>query len=415
MDKMIIRGMRPLAGPIRVSGAKNAALPVLAAALLTKEECVFHNVPDLMDVKTMRRLLTYMGASAEGRETLVLKSAGLTTPEAPYDLVKTMRASILVLGPLVARLGTAKVSLPGGCAIGARPVDLHLRALEQLGASISLRDGYIEAQALRLAGTNIYFDLPTVTGTENIMMAACLARGTTRLHNAAREPEIINLAEVLNSMGAQVRGAGTDVIVIEGVEKLHGTEAAIIPDRIEAGTFLIAAAITGGEITLTDYRQRHLDALIEKLTVAGVRITETPAGLQASGRHPIRNVDIKTMPFPGFPTDLQAQMMALMAAGTGLSVITETVFENRFMHVSELLRMGAKITVQGHSAIVTGGRLSGAKVMATDLRASAGLILAALAAEGETVLSRVYHIDRGYESIEKKLSHLGADIVRAKE
>lgn len=415
MDKMIIKGGRRLVGEVKISGAKNAALPILASALLTEEACTFHNVPNLMDVKTIRRLLGSMGVRMEGQGTVTLQAADLTSCEAPYDLVKTMRASILVLGPLIARFGRARVSLPGGCAIGARPVDLHIKALQQLGAEIELCEGYIEAQASRLKGADIYFDLPTVTGTENIMMAACLAKGISRLRNAAREPEIVNLAEVLNGMGARITGAGTDMIIIEGVERLQGIEAEVIPDRIEAGTFMIAAGITGGDITLVNYQHQHLDALIEKLITAGIQVTRGSNTLRVCGRETINNVDIKTMPYPGFPTDLQAQIMALMAVGTGLSVITETVFENRFMHVSELLRMGANITIQGRSAVVKGGRLSGANVMATDLRASASLILAGLVAEGETSLSRVYHIDRGYEQIEQKLSGLGAEIIRVRE
>ncbi len=412
MDKMIIKGGRRLEGEVRISGAKNAALPLLVSALLTEGVCTFHNVPNLMDVRTIRRLLGNMGVRIEGQGTVTVQAAELTNCEAPYDLVKTMRASVLVLGPLVARFGRARVSLPGGCAIGARPVDLHIKALEQLGAELELSEGYIEARASRLRGADIHFDLPTVTGTENIMMAACLASGTSRLSNAAREPEIVNLAEALNGMGARITGAGTDLITVQGVEKLHGVEAAVIPDRIEAGTFMIAAGITGGDIILADYQQQHLDALIEKLFAAGIQVSRVKNGLRVCGRQTISNVDIKTMPYPGFPTDLQAQFMALMAVGTGLSVITETVFENRFMHVSELLRMGANISIQGRSAVVKGTRLNGAHVMATDLRASASLILAGLVAEGETSLSRVYHIDRGYEEIEKKLSGLGAEITR---
>lgn len=414
MDKIIIRGGRRLAGEVKISGAKNAALPILASSLLTAEECTFRNIPDLRDVRTIRRLLGNMGVRMEGQGTVKIQAAPLTSCEAPYDLVKTMRASILVLGPLVARLGEARVSLPGGCAIGARPVNLHIKALEQLGAEVELREGYILARAPRLTGCNIYFDLPTVTGTENIMMAACLAKGVSQLLNAAREPEIVNLAAVLNGMGARITGAGTDHIVIEGVEKLHEVDAEVIPDRIEAGTFMIAAGMTGGDITLVDYHQQHLEALVEKLLSMGLRVERTSRGLRVIAGETIRNLDIKTMPYPGFPTDLQAQMMALMSVGTGVSVITETVFENRFMHVSELLRMGANIAVQGRNAVVRGGRLSGAKVMATDLRASASLILAGLAAEGETELSRVYHLDRGYEEIEKKFSALGAEITRLK-
>ena len=352
----------------------------------------------------------------EGDETLRINAGNITSHEAPYNLVKTMRASILVLGPLVARLGRARVSLPGGCAIGARPVNLHVKALEQLGASIELRDGYLEAKAPRLRGTTVYFDLATVTGTENIMMAATLARGTTVLENAAREPEVVNLADVLNGMGARISGAGTDVILIEGVDSLHCVEARVIPDRIEAGTYMIAAGLTAGDITIKGCDPGHLEALISKLRDTGMQITPVSGGLKAVGDGNRKSVDIKTLPYPGFPTDLQAQMMALMALGNGLSVITETVFENRFMHVSELIRMGADVSVQGNSAIVKGvPSLKGAPVMATDLRASASLILAGLAAEGTTELSRVYHLDRGYQEIERKLSLLGADIRRIKE
>jgi UDP-N-acetylglucosamine 1-carboxyvinyltransferase len=324
-----------------------------------------------------------------------------------------MRASILVLGPLVARMGVARVSLPGGCAIGARPVNLHIKALQDMGANVELKDGYVEARTKRLRGANIFFDLSTVTGTENIMMAACLAEGTTVLRNAAREPEVVNLADVLNGMGAKIAGAGSDVITISGVDRLHPVETSIIPDRIEAGTFMIAVGMTGGDITLKGCDPSHLEALINKLKDAGIDIMPVADGLRVARLGNIRSVDVKTLPYPGFATDLQAQMMALMAMGNGLSVITETVFENRFMHVSELLRMGADIVVQGHSAIVKGiAKLRGAPVMATDLRASASLILAGLAAKGKTELSRVYHIDRGYQGIEKKLSALGADIRR---
>jgi len=334
---------------------------------------------------------------------------------APYDLVKTMRASILVLGPLVARMGRARVSLPGGCAIGARPVNLHIKALEDMGATVELHNGYIEAKADRLKGAEIYFDLPTVTGTENIMMAASLANGTTVLHNAAREPEIVNLADVLRGMGAKISGAGTDVITITGVTSLDAVKADIIPDRIEAGTFMIAAGMTQGEINLMGCNPQHLEALINKLRDTGMSITPIEGGLKVSAGRKIQSVDVKTLPHPGFPTDLQAQMMAYMSIGSGLSVITETVFENRFMHVSELMRMGADIVIQGSSAIVRGvPTLYGAQTMATDLRASASLILAGLVAQGSTEVSRIYHLDRGYENIEKKFSALGADIRRVK-
>ncbi|HOD28700.1 MAG TPA: UDP-N-acetylglucosamine 1-carboxyvinyltransferase [Syntrophales bacterium] len=415
MDKIVIEGGRRLEGEVRISGAKNAALPILISALLTEGPNTFRNVPDLVDIKTVKKLLASFGVRMEGGETLSLDATHLTRCEASYDLVRTMRASILVLGPLVARLGEARVSLPGGCAIGARPVNLHIKALQEMGAEVELRDGYVEARCPRLNGAEIYFDISTVTGTENILMAACLARGTTVLKNAAREPEIVNLAQVLTGMGARIDGAGTDEIRIEGVERLHPVEAAVIPDRIEAGTFMIAAGMTGGNIRLTGCDPTHLDALITKLRDTGMSIVPLADGLQAVGAARIRSVDITTLPYPGFPTDLQAQMMAYMTAASGLSVITETVFENRFMHVSELLRMGADIQIQGNSAVVKGTPgLRGAKVMATDLRASASLILAGLMAEGRTELLRVYHIDRGYQQIEKKFSALGADIRRVR-
>jgi UDP-N-acetylglucosamine 1-carboxyvinyltransferase len=415
LDKIVIEGGRRLEGEVRISGAKNAALPILISALLTEGPNTFHNVPDLVDIKTVKKLLASFGVRMEGGETLSLDATHLTRCEASYDLVRTMRASILVLGPLVARLGEARVSLPGGCAIGARPVNLHIKALQEMGAEVELRDGYVEARCPRLNGAEIYFDISTVTGTENILMAACLARGTTVLKNAAREPEIVNLAQVLTGMGARIDGAGTDEIRVEGVERLHPVEAAVIPDRIEAGTFMIAAGMTGGNIRLTGCDPTHLDALITKLRDTGMSIVPLDDGLQAVGAARIRSVDITTLPYPGFPTDLQAQMMAYMTAASGLSVITETVFENRFMHVSELLRMGADIQIQGNSAVVKGTPgLRGATVMATDLRASASLILAGLMAEGRTELLRVYHIDRGYQQIEKKFSALGADIRRVR-
>lgn len=413
MDKIVIVGGRKLQGDVRISGAKNAALPVLVSSLLVDGWNTFHNIPDLLDIKTIRKLLGSLGVKIEGKETVRINAGGITSCEASYDLVRTMRASILVLGPLVARMGEARVSLPGGCAIGARPVNLHIQALRDLGAEVTLKDGYVEAKASRLKGATIYFDIATVTGTENIMMAATLAKGQTILKNAAREPEIVNLAEVLIGMGARIRGAGTDVIAIDGVESLHPVEAAVIPDRIEAGTFLLAAGMTGGDIRVLGCDPLHIEALIAKLRDAGVRIELDGDAVRAMGGATVRSVDAKTLPYPGFPTDLQAQIMALMAIANGLSVITETVFENRFMHVSEMMRMGADIVIQGKSAIVRGvPKLHGAPVMATDLRASASLILAGLAAEGTTTLSRVYHIDRGYQQIEKKLSALGADIRR---
>ncbi|MHB8771440.1 MAG: UDP-N-acetylglucosamine 1-carboxyvinyltransferase [Syntrophales bacterium] len=413
MDKMVIEGGKRLAGEVRISGAKNAALPILTSALLVAGWNTFHNIPDLLDIKTVKKLLKSLGVEMDGEETLRVNAAEITNCEASYDLVRTMRASILVLGPLVARMGEARVSLPGGCAIGARPVNLHIKALEEMGAEVTLKEGYVEAKAKRLKGAEIYFDISTVTGTENIMMAATLAEGTTVLKNAAREPEIVNLADVLIGMGARITGAGSDVIVIEGVKRLHPCEAAVIPDRIETGTFLIAAGITDGDVHVVGCDPSHLDALIVKLRDAGMRIDADRDCLRARGCGVLKSVDVKTLPYPGFPTDLQAQIMALMATADGLSVITETVFENRFMHVSEMMRMGADIVIQGTTAIVRGvPRLRGAPVMATDLRASASLILTGLAAEGQTVLSRVYHIDRGYQQIEKKLLALGADIRR---
>ena len=415
MDKFVVQGGKPLHGDVRISGAKNAALPVLASALLAPGTSTFHNIPDLVDIKTIKKLLINLGLEIEGNETVRINAEKITSCEAPYDLVKTMRASVLVLGPLVARRGVARVSLPGGCAIGARPVNLHIKALQDLGAHVELKSGYVEAKAKKLKGADIYFDISTVTGTENIMMAAALAEGTTVLNNAACEPEIVNLADVLNGMGAKIKGAGTDVITIEGVTSLQPVEASIIPDRIEAGTFMIAAGMTGGEINILGCDPFHLEALINKLRDTGMKITPVKGGLKVSSGKKINSVDIKTLPYPGFATDLQAQMMAYMSISSGLSVINETVFENRFMHVSELLRMGADIVIQGSSAIVRGvPGLHGAQTMATDLRASASLLLAALVAEGTTEISRVYHIDRGYEGIEKKFSALGADIQRIK-
>jgi UDP-N-acetylglucosamine 1-carboxyvinyltransferase len=413
MDKIEIIGGRRLQGEVRISGAKNAALPVLASSLLVDGWNTFHNIPDLEDIKTIRSLLASFGVKSEGGETVRINAGEITSCEAAYDLVRKMRASILVLGPLVARRGEARVSLPGGCAIGARPVNLHIKALRELGAEVEIKDGYIEAKTSRLKGAAIYFDIPTVTGTENIMMAATLARGTTVLKNAAREPEIVNLSEVLTGMGAKIRGAGTDVITVEGVKALHPVEARVIPDRIEAGTFIIAAGMTNGDIRILDCDPRDIEALTVKLRETGMKIRAEGNCLRATGKRKVQSVDVKTMPHPGFPTDLQAQIMALMTVSSGLSVITETVFENRFMHVSEMIRLGADIVIEGNSAVIRGvPGLHGAPVMATDLRASASLILAGLAAEGKTVLSRVYHIDRGYEQIEKKLSALGADIKR---
>ncbi len=416
MDKFIIEGGKKLEGRVRISGSKNAALPVLVSSLLADGWSTYHNIPDLADIRTIKKLLANHGAQMEGEgETLRINGGNIVNCEAPYDLVRTMRASVLVLGPLVARMGQARVSLPGGCAIGARPINLHLKALEAMGAEIDLKEGYVEAKAKRLKGARIYFDISTVGGTENILMAAALARGTTRLENAAKEPEVVNLADTLKAMGAKIKGAGTDVITVEGVESLKPCEVSVIPDRIEAGTFLIAAAITGGDVTLEGCDPEHLDALIMKVRETGIAIEPVEGGLRVQGVPEIRSVDVKTLPYPGFPTDLQAQIMALMAVARGSSVITETIFENRFMHVAELRRLGANIAVEGHNAVVKGvKKLKGAPVMATDLRASASLVVAGLAAEGKTTLSRVYHIDRGYQAIEKKLTALGASIRRVK-
>lgn len=418
MDKIVIEGGERLVGDVTISGAKNAALPLLAASILAEGATVFNNVPTLEDIRTTRKLLSSLGAKVEAdeeRRSVSVDATKLTSCEAPYELVKTMRASSLVLGPLVARLGKARVSLPGGCAIGARPINLHLMALEKMGAEIKIEHGYVEARAKRLEGAKIYFDIPTVTGTENIMMAASLAHGTTVLENAACEPEVTETAELLNKMGARVKGAGTDTITIEGVSSLRPVSYTVMPDRIETGTFMVASALTRGNIKIRSCVAEHSMALISKLKEAGVEVKIEDDGVRIIGHRRIRSVDVKTLPYPGFPTDMQAQMMVLMALGDGLSVITETVFENRFMHVSELQRMGADIRIDGHSAIVKGvPYLSGAPVMATDLRASASLILAGLAAEGTTEVSRVYHLDRGYERIEEKLSRLGAKIKRVK-
>ncbi len=415
MDKMVIQGGRRLNGEVRISGAKNAALPILMSSLLADGWNIYHNIPDLLDIKTVCKLLANLGAQIEPGSVTRINAGNAIRCEAPYDLVKTMRASVLVLGPLVARFGEARVSLPGGCAIGARPVNLHIKALQEMGAEVELRDGYVHAKAKRLRGAKIYFDISTVGGTENILMAACLADGVTEIKNAAREPEVVNLADVLGAMGAKITGAGTDVIRVEGISKLHPADVTVIPDRIETGTFLIAAGITGGDVSIQGCEPSHLDALIAKLREAGMGIDPIPGGLRARGGERLRSVDVKTLPYPGFPTDLQAQVMVLMALSAGSGTVTETVFENRFMHVAELTRMGADIQVKGNTAVVRGvPKLQGAPVMATDLRASASLILAGLAAEGTTELSRVYHIDRGYERVEKKFSALGADISRVK-
>ena len=352
MDKMIIEGGETLNGTVHVSGAKNAALPILVSALLAEGPCTFRNVPELVDIRTVNKLLRGFGAKVEGTTTVRIDAGHINNIEAPYELVKTMRASVLVLGPLVARMGRARVSLPGGCAIGARPVNLHINALEKMGAKIMLQDGYIEAEAPRLRGAKVHFDIRTVTGTENIMMAACLAEGTTVLKNAAKEPEVTNLADVLISMGAKISGAGTDTIMIEGVSRLSGAEGTVMPDRIEAGTYMIGAAITGGEVNVLGCDPLFVDALFTKLIDAGITVEVVPGGVRVKGDSGIRSVDIKTAPYPAFPTDLQAQMMVLLSVGNGLAVVTETVFENRFMHVAELIRMGANIVVQGSAAVV---------------------------------------------------------------
>ncbi|ACL04473.1 UDP-N-acetylglucosamine 1-carboxyvinyltransferase [Desulfatibacillum aliphaticivorans] len=416
MDKIIVEGGRTLSGEVQVSGAKNAALPILAASLLVDGWNTFYNVPELQDISTIGLLLEHLGAKVEkDGHTIKIDASGLCETEAPYDLVRRMRASVLVLGPLTARLKKARVSLPGGCAIGARPIDQHLRGLEMLGATVELSHGYVEVQAEKLRGADIYLDTPTVTGTENLMMAACLAEGVTILRNVAREPEIVALADLLNRMGGKVEGAGSPVLTITGVEALNPVEFTIIPDRIEAGTFMVAAALTEGDVLVKDAVPAHLQALISKLRLAGATVTEEGNGIRVQGKRPICSVDVKTLPHPGFPTDMQAQFMVLMTTAKGLSVIAETIFENRFIHVSELVRMGANISISQNSAVIRGVKhLSAAPVMATDLRASASLILAGLIAQGSTEIHRVYHIDRGYESIEQKFSQLGAAVRRVK-
>ncbi|MEJ2201382.1 MAG: UDP-N-acetylglucosamine 1-carboxyvinyltransferase [Desulfuromonadaceae bacterium] len=417
MDKIVIHGGRRLQGEVGISGAKNSALPLLFATLLAPGQHQVGNVPDLRDIATVEKLLTILGASVQrDKDVFKVDATAIASVEAPYDLVRTMRASVLVLGPLLARLGHARVSLPGGCAIGARPINLHLKGLEAMGAEITLDHGYVEARAKRLHGARILFDMPTVGGTENLLMAASLAKGTTVLENAACEPEIVDLAEALTTMGARIEGAGTDSITIEGVDELKPMRFDVMPDRIEAGTFMIAAAMTAGDVLVTGAIAAHLEALIIKLREAGVEVVEEARGVRVRGPEKLLSVHIKTRPYPGFPTDMQAQFMALMTLGTGTSVISENVFENRFMHVCELQRMGADISIEGHTAMIKGGKpLYGAPVMATDLRASASLILAALAAENTTEISRIYHLDRGYERIEEKLKQLGADIARVRE
>jgi len=419
MDKLIIRGGRPLQGEIAISGAKNAALPELCAALLTADDVVLRNVPRLQDVNTTLKLLRNMGVQCErgaAQTDLVTLNAGqVDTPEAPYELVKTMRASILVLGPLLARFGQARVSLPGGCAIGSRPVDQHIKGLQAMGAEMTVEHGYILAKARRLKGARITTDMVTVTGTENLLMAATLAEGETVLENAAREPEIPDLAEMLIAMGARIEGHGTSRIRIQGVERLYGAEHRIVPDRIEAGTFLCAVAAAGGEVLLRQARADHLGAVIDKLREAGVGIEAGDGWIRVQGRQRPRAVSFSTSEYPAFPTDMQAQFMALDCIAEGGSHVTETIFENRFMHVNELLRLGARIDIHGNQAHIQGvPRLSGATVMATDLRASASLVIAGLVAEGETVVDRIYHLDRGYDQMESKLRSLGADIERTR-
>jgi len=416
MDKLRITGGVPLAGEVRVAGAKNAALPILAASLLTGDDLVLENVPQLADITTMGRLLAGMGArvSREGSR-VVARADAIGAAEAPYELVKTMRASILVLGPLLARFGQARVSLPGGCAIGARPVDQHIRGLRALGARLEIEHGYIVAEAARLKGAHIVTDMVTVTGTENLMMAAALADGETVIENAAREPEVVDLARCLNAMGARVRGAGTDRIVIDGVRHLHGAQHRVLPDRIETGTFLVAAAACGGDVRLTGAAPDTLDAVLEKLREAGVRVDAGADWIHVRADARPKAVSLRTAPHPGFPTDMQAQLMAMDCVADGVGRITETIFENRFMHVLELQRLGAQIDIEGNTAIVRGvPRLSGARVMATDLRASASLVIAGLVAEGETIIDRIYHLDRGYDRMESRLAALGAKIERLK-
>ena len=416
MDRLIITGGKPLSGEIRISGAKNAALPIIVATLLADEPVTVCNIPHLHDITTTMELLGRMGVSITMGEKMDVEvdSSTITSFNAPYELVKTMRASILVLGPLLTRFGQAEVSLPGGCAIGSRPVNLHIHGLELMGADISVENGYIKARAKRLHGAKIVMDLVTVTGTENLMMAATLAQGRTIIENAAREPEVVDLANCLNSMGARVSGAGSDIITIDGVERLHGTRYSVLPDRIETGTYLVAAAITGGQVKLKNTTPRHCDAIIAKLEEAGASIESGDdwIRLDMQGRIP-QAVDIRTAPYPAFPTDMQAQFCALNAVAQGTGIITETVFENRFMHIHELQRMGADLSLNGNTVLSNGvERLTAAPVMATDLRASASLVLAGLVARGDTMVDRIYHIDRGYECIEEKLQQLGAQIRR---
>ena len=421
MDKFVIRGGSPLLGTIRISGAKNAALPAMAAALLTEEPVILENVPQVRDIETERKLLVAMGAEVElgygrAQHRTTINCRNLNTPEASYELVKTMRASTLVLGPLVAKFGRAHVSLPGGCAIGARPIDLHLKGLEKLGAKITQEHGYVEARADHLKGGHIVFDKITVTGTEDLLMAAVLADGESLMENCAREPEVQDLADLLIKMGAKIEGAGTSTIKVKGVAKLHGAKHRIIPDRIEAGTFIIAGAISGGDLMVTNCDPNHITSLLNKLEEVGVKVTRNGESVRVLSLGGLKASDVVTEEYPGFPTDMQAQYMALATQAEGSSVVTENIFENRFMHAQELVRMGANVKIEGRRAIVRGKTpLSGAAVLASDLRASASLVLAALVAEGETIIDRVYHIDRGYERIEEKLRGVGAEIRRIGE
>ena len=415
MDKLLIQGGTALSGEVAISGAKNAALPILCAALLTSEPMHFKNVPQLNDISTMLRLLRDMGVGVEtdGVDGLILNGGSLNNPVASYEMVKTMRAAILVLGPLLARVGETRVSLPGGCAIGARPVDQHIKGLQAMGGEISVEHGYVHAKASRLKGARICTDMVTVTGTENLMMAACLADGETIIENAAREPEVVDLANCLVSMGARISGAGTDIIRIQGVEKLHGATHSIMPDRIETGTYLCAAAATGGNIRLVKTSAAYLDSVVDKLMDAGCEITIERDAIRLVAPKRLKAVSLRTAPYPAFPTDMQAQFMAINCVADGVATIRETIFENRFMHANELARLGADIQIEGSNAIVRGvARLEGATVMATDLRASASLVIAGLVAQGETLIDRIYHLDRGYERIEEKLAKLGACVKR---
>ncbi len=422
MDRFQIEGGQLLRGEVSISGAKNAALPILCAALLTPEPLVLHNVPPLRDVSTMLKLLAGMGLKASGlgpsagQQSITLHAQTIDRPEAPYEMVKTMRASVLVLGPLLARMGEAVVSLPGGCAIGQRPVDQHIRGLQAMGADIQIEHGYIKARASRLRGARITTDMVTVTGTENLMMAACLADGITVIENAAREPEVVDLANCLLAMGARIQGVGTDRITIEGVERLGPAEWTVMPDRIEAGTFLCAVTAAGGEVFARGARVDQMAATIDKLEEAGLVVTQETQGIRARALHRPRAVSLRTAPYPGFATDMQAQMMAVNTVAEGTGLVAETIFENRFMHVQEMRRLGALIDIEGHTAVVQGiSRLTGARVMATDLRASAGLVIAGLVAEGLTEIDRIYHLDRGYDRMEEKLCALGARVRRIKE